>query len=379
MHRKDQLRHKASCSPVGALKSIVLPHGYPASVAPEYVRFQLFDTLQEAAGYFRGLLSTQAYLTGLGVGNADTTPVDAVIVTLILAYPAMLSGLAIGAVPSLVTAFGAWQKRSQVLSAVIQLLSTTLAFLAPVYPQHFLALSVGAAVIGAVSGVMGNVSRSPLIHHLARANNYGDCAAKESNQSRLLKLILILVGYRFLVWANTGGMLQSFVAFIILSTLKLVLLTQSMRVLELRTINEQRLRLLMQAWRSGSDMTPAAVSQRERIICYRGWGARFVSSEELMHAACEKLSKTSAIADAIKMAGAAGTTHLLLSSHLVLLPKDHRPRDVLVAAMHLYYHLDEQMPADDALGRAVADADSFLAVVKRLGWLVEEKLLLTVE
>ena len=32
----------------------VLPVGYPQSVAPEYVKFQLYDTLQEASGYFRG-------------------------------------------------------------------------------------------------------------------------------------------------------------------------------------------------------------------------------------------------------------------------------------------------------------------------------------
>ena len=57
----------------------VLPVGYPQSVAPEYVKFQLYDTLQEASGYFRGLLSTQAYLTGLGVGDESTSPIAAVI------------------------------------------------------------------------------------------------------------------------------------------------------------------------------------------------------------------------------------------------------------------------------------------------------------
>ena len=36
---------------VDLLKAILLPNGYPDSVCPEYVMFQLWDTLQEACGY----------------------------------------------------------------------------------------------------------------------------------------------------------------------------------------------------------------------------------------------------------------------------------------------------------------------------------------
>lgn len=45
---------------VDLLKAILLPNGYPDSVCPEYVMFQLWDTLQEACGYFRGILASQA-------------------------------------------------------------------------------------------------------------------------------------------------------------------------------------------------------------------------------------------------------------------------------------------------------------------------------
>ena len=44
------------------LCSIFLPAGYPASVRPEYVRFQAYDTLQAACSYLRNVLTTSALL-----------------------------------------------------------------------------------------------------------------------------------------------------------------------------------------------------------------------------------------------------------------------------------------------------------------------------
>ena len=45
------------------------PGGYPASVRPEYLRFQAYDTLQAACSYLRNILTTSAILRGAGVGG----------------------------------------------------------------------------------------------------------------------------------------------------------------------------------------------------------------------------------------------------------------------------------------------------------------------
>lgn len=50
-------------------KSAFLPEGYPSSVSQDYLRFQMWDTLQALCSYIRGLLSSQAILKGVGVGK----------------------------------------------------------------------------------------------------------------------------------------------------------------------------------------------------------------------------------------------------------------------------------------------------------------------
>ena len=51
---------------IGRLSSILLPIGYPQSVASEYMEYQLYDTIQELCGYLKGIVMNQASLTGLG-------------------------------------------------------------------------------------------------------------------------------------------------------------------------------------------------------------------------------------------------------------------------------------------------------------------------
>merc|ERR1712110_1049066 len=46
----------------GYVAKVLLPVGYPHTVCPEYVYFQFWDTCREGCGYFRGILSNQAWL-----------------------------------------------------------------------------------------------------------------------------------------------------------------------------------------------------------------------------------------------------------------------------------------------------------------------------
>jgi hypothetical protein len=51
--------------------------GYPNSVTPDYLPFQMWDTLQGLSTYIRSMLSTQALLGGIGVGETTATVVGA--------------------------------------------------------------------------------------------------------------------------------------------------------------------------------------------------------------------------------------------------------------------------------------------------------------
>ena len=62
---------------VSFLSSLFLPVNYPHSVTPDYLSFQLYDTVQASSSYLRGLLCTQAILAGIGVGSTTATPASA--------------------------------------------------------------------------------------------------------------------------------------------------------------------------------------------------------------------------------------------------------------------------------------------------------------
>ena len=46
-----------------------MPEGYPDSVTPDYLGFQVWDSIQALMSYVRGMLCSQAIMTGIGVGE----------------------------------------------------------------------------------------------------------------------------------------------------------------------------------------------------------------------------------------------------------------------------------------------------------------------
>ena len=250
---------------VDLLKAVLLPNGYPDSVCPEYVMFQLWDTLQEACGYFRGILASQAWLTTLGVGNSNITVVNAVVMTMILDYMGMVSGLMFGGSSKLVRTFAANQKFYTMLAEALSLVSTILTLSTVLYPYYMLFILLTGRIISSSCTVASGACHSTLVTHIARKNNFSDCNAKEGNQTRALKLVLIGIGYKFLIFVNEDATRVSLM-FLVLSTGKLVFRYQSMNTLNLRTLSPQRSKLILDAWKQSNNVTPYDVGRKESIL-----------------------------------------------------------------------------------------------------------------
>jgi hypothetical protein len=73
---------------------VFLPDGYPSSVSQDYLEYQKWDTLQALASSLSGQLSTQAILSGLGVGKQEATATSATIQWLTIDGTSMLARLA---------------------------------------------------------------------------------------------------------------------------------------------------------------------------------------------------------------------------------------------------------------------------------------------
>jgi len=79
---------------VQILYATFLPAGFPASLPPEYLRYQSWNVVQDLSSSLRGVLCTQKILEGMGVGNAAMTSLAATLLWMAKDGCSMLGGLA---------------------------------------------------------------------------------------------------------------------------------------------------------------------------------------------------------------------------------------------------------------------------------------------
>lgn len=77
----------------GRMLGAFVPEGFPGSVTPDYVPFQMWDTLQGLSTYIRAMLSTQALLGAIGVGEQSATVIGATFQWFLRDLTGMLGGI----------------------------------------------------------------------------------------------------------------------------------------------------------------------------------------------------------------------------------------------------------------------------------------------
>lgn len=168
--------------------ALFVPIGYPTSVSEDYFDYQIYDTLQSSCTYLKGILTTQAVLTGLGIGNADSSLHSAMLCWILRDAISLSSGLIFGS-PFFTKVFESdlqlWRMASECGYTIAGLLELLIAS----QPQNFAFYASAAAVIRTASGAAGGCTRTTLMTHFAVKNNFTDCAVKEGNQDRAMKLI----------------------------------------------------------------------------------------------------------------------------------------------------------------------------------------------
>ncbi|XP_020967760.1 protein root UVB sensitive 3 [Arachis ipaensis] len=75
------------------LLQALVPEGFPSSVTADYVPFQIWDTLQGLSTYTRTMLSTQALLSAIGVGEKSATVIGATFQWFLRDLTGMLGGI----------------------------------------------------------------------------------------------------------------------------------------------------------------------------------------------------------------------------------------------------------------------------------------------
>eukprot|EP00970_Alexandrium_tamarense_P019745 scaffold14402_cov207-Alexandrium_tamarense.AAC.9 len=105
-------------------KDLFLPVGYPHTVAPGYLEYQFYDSLQGLSSYLRGVVSTTAVLSAAGVGDAAATAMSAAMTWAIRDGLGMVGGLLFSYVAS--SHFDAHVKEFRLVADVLNDVGLTL-------------------------------------------------------------------------------------------------------------------------------------------------------------------------------------------------------------------------------------------------------------
>ena len=254
---------------VRSLFAPLLPAGYPDSVTPDYLPFQLWDSVQGLCSYIRGSFTTAALLKGVGVGSADAeaTALNATAVYLARDWCGHAFGLlfAVAAAGKLDAEAKQWRFAADCANG----LGYVLELLSPSLPKFlFLPSVILSALLRAFCGVAAGATRAALTSHFALAHNVADVSAKEGSQETAVTLLGMLVGYLLVRFTAEHGAAVQWALFLAISALHLFANAKAMRALRLTSLNRERLTMLVWHYEFSNQqiLSVAEVAQKERLL-----------------------------------------------------------------------------------------------------------------
>ena len=256
-----------------AIKRAFLPVGFPASVSPDYLAFQSWDTAQGMCSYVRGALTTRALLEGVGIGDTDAVAAA----TAASATAQFVLRDVVGSLGAVLFAasrggsFDAYAKQWRFFAYCVNNLGMLLELLAPslgaIYGQEafFLVACLGS-LARALCGVAGGASRVALTRHFARAHNAADVAAKEGSQETAASVIGSLLGV-YVARATDASHVARWVTFLALTAAHVFCNARAARSLGVDAVNRSRaLSMLDTFFRSGEVPTPIEMAKTEPLL-----------------------------------------------------------------------------------------------------------------
>nr|XP_035971245.1 RUS family member 1 isoform X5 [Halichoerus grypus] len=219
----------AASPPLSGLTAVFLPQGFPDSVSPDYLPYQLWDSVQAFASSLSGSLATHAVLLGIGVGNAKASVSAATATWLVKDSTGMLGRII----------FAWWKgskldcnaKQWRLFADILNDVAMFLEIMAPIYPIFF-----------TVTVCASNLAKETLV-----------------NLAGLLVSLLMLP----LVSACPSFSLS---CFFFLTALHIYANYRAVRALVLETLNEGRLRLVLKHFlQRGEVLGPTSANHMEPL------------------------------------------------------------------------------------------------------------------
>ncbi|XP_004692009.1 PREDICTED: RUS1 family protein C16orf58 homolog [Condylura cristata] len=249
--------------PLSGLLALFLPQGFPDSVSPDYLPYQLWDSVQAFASSLSGSLATHAVLVGIGVGNAKASVSAATATWLVKDSTGMLGRIV----------FAWWKgskldcnaKQWRLFADILNDAAMFLEIIAPIYPICFTMTVCASNLAKCIVSVAGGATRAALTMHQARRNNMADVSAKDSSQETLVNLAGLLVSLLMLPLVSDSPSF-SLGCFFLLTALHIYANYRAVRALVMETLNERRLRLVLKHFlHTGEVLGPTPANQMEPL------------------------------------------------------------------------------------------------------------------
>jgi hypothetical protein len=188
------------------LKTLFLPVGWPGSVTTDYAQYQVMDTLQALCSYLRGILTTRAVLSGLGVGDSTKSVLSSTVIWVLKDGASLLTGLVYSSLHA--SSADADPKFYRLVADVSNDIALTVELFAPIACMWwdvdgdggrsrdgaFFLMICLANSLKAICGVSAGCVRVILTQHFAKTHNAADVNAKESTQETFVTLLGIIAG-----------------------------------------------------------------------------------------------------------------------------------------------------------------------------------------
>jgi len=241
----------------------LLPNKYPDSVKSNYLEFCKWQSLQYIVGSMGGVLSMQSMFYAVGVGSGSL-PLAAALNWVIKDGLGQLGGVLFASRVS--TNFDSDPKKWRVRGELALMSSTLLEICTPLFPGLFLPLASIANIGKNISCLASSATRAAINNSFVKMDNLADITGKSGSQA--IASSLIGTGLAVIISPLIGASFSAvFPTFLVLSSVQLYALYRAVTLVELDTLNLQRIELVVAHFLSTAIvLKPSEISQKEKFI-----------------------------------------------------------------------------------------------------------------
>lgn len=321
--------------------SAFAPEGFPNSVTRDYLPFQIWDSLQGLSTYIRMMLSTQALLSAIGVGEKSATVIGATFQWFLRDLSGMLGGILFTFYQG--SNLDSNAKMWRLVADLMNDLGMLMDLISPLFPSAFVFILCLGSLSRSFTGVASGATRAALTQHFALQDNAADISAKEGSQEMVATMAGMALGM-FLAHVTRGHSLAIWFSFLSLTMFHMYANYKAVRCLSLDTLNDERSSLLLQHFmKTGQVLSAETVSKEEHVLplWLNPWSSKKFNC---LHSRIQLGVKVSSLnhvqmMDLFRYAGSyyKKAKYLLLENKgmiSIVMHKDSTPVEVLQSYMH---------------------------------------------